>query len=144
MSKSYIPRSLRRQTIKTFGKRCAYCHSPTAITGARLVVDHIIPEAEGGQTIADDLCVACHSYNEFKGYRARFQDQITRETVLLFHPHHQRWREHFAWSEDGSLVVGLTPTGRATVLALNMNHPDIVEARHRWVAVGWLPPTNDL
>ncbi len=144
MSKSYIPLPLRQQTIKFFGKKCAYCHSPTAITGARLVIDHIVPEAAGGETITDNLCVACHSCNEFKGYRVKFQDPITKESMSLFHPHQQRWQGHFAWSEDGSRVIGLTPTGRATVVALNMNHPDIIEARHRWVAVGWHPPTEDI
>jgi hypothetical protein len=34
--------------------------------------------------------------------------------------------------------------GRATVAALNMNHPLIVEARYRWVQVGWHPPQDDL
>jgi len=33
---------------------------------------------------------------------------------------------------------------RATVTALNLNHPLIVESRRRWVAVGWHPPSEDL
>jgi hypothetical protein len=39
-------------------------------------------------------------------------------------------------NEDGSHIIGLTPTGRATVVALNMNHSVMVEARRRWVQVG--------
>jgi len=124
--------------------RCAYCHSLTAITGARLVIDHILPEAAGGQAVLENLCVACHSCNEFKGAQVEAQDPLTDERMPLFHPHQQRWREHFCWSEDGSKIVGLTPTGRATVAALNMNHPLIVEARHRWARVGWHPPRDDV
>jgi hypothetical protein len=30
------------------------------------------------------------------------------------------------------------------VVALNLNHPDIVEARRRWTRVGWHPPQEDL
>jgi hypothetical protein len=69
---------------------------------------------------------------------------LTGESVLLFHPRRQQWSEHFYWSEDGSEIIGLTPVGRATVAALNMNHPDIVEARRRWAKVGWHPPQEDV
>jgi hypothetical protein len=37
-------------------------------------------------------------------------------------------------------IVATTPAGRATVVALNMNNPVIVEVRRRWVSVGWHPP----
>ena len=37
-------------------------------------------------------------------------------------------------------IVGLTSTGRATVVALNLNRPSLVKARQAWVAVGWHPP----
>jgi hypothetical protein len=44
---------------------------------------------------------------------------------------------------DGTEIVGMTAIGRATCLALNMNNSLIVEARRRWVAVGWHPPPED-
>ena len=71
-------------------------------------------------------------------------DPLTGERVPLFHPRRQQWREHFCWSEDGSEIIGLTPMGRATVAALNMNHLAIVEARRRWARVGWHPPQEDM
>jgi len=37
-------------------------------------------------------------------------------------------------------IVGLTPTGRATVTALNLNNPYIVPARRLWALAGWHPP----
>jgi HNH endonuclease len=144
MTRRRIPRSLRQRVVAESRNRCAYCHTLTAITGARLVIDHILPEAAGGQAVWENLCVACHSCNEFKGAQVEAQDPLTDERMPLFHPHQQRWREHFCWSEDGSKIVGLTPTGRATVAALNMNHPLIVEARHRWARVGWHPPRDDV
>lgn len=107
------------------------------------MIDHIIPEAAGGETVWGNLCVACHSCNEFKGAQMEAQDPLTDQCVPLFHPHQQHWHEHFCWSEDGSHIIGLTPPGRATVAALNMNHPLIVEARRRWARVGWHPPRDD-
>ena len=48
--------------------------------------------------------------------------------------------EHFAWSDAGDRIVGLTPTGRATVVALQLNRPILVHARRAWTSVGWHPP----
>ena len=144
MTRRRIPRSLRQRVVAESRNQCAYCHTLTAITGAHLVIDHIIPEAAGGQTVRENLCVACHSCNEFKGRQVEARDPLTDKRVSLFHPHQQRWHEHFCWSEDGSNIHGLTPTGRATVAALNMNHLLIVEARRRWARVGWHPPRDDV
>ncbi|MEZ4866718.1 MAG: HNH endonuclease [Caldilineaceae bacterium] len=144
MSKSYIPQVLRRLVRDDAQGQCAYCHTLTEITGASFVIDHIIPEAFGGETVYENLCLACHSCNEYKGARLVAQDPATEEMVALFHPHLQEWREHFRWSHDGIQIVGLTAIGRATVMALNMNHTDVVKARRRWVNVGWHPPQEDL
>jgi hypothetical protein len=144
MTGTRIPRSLRQRVIADSRNQCAYCHTLTSITGARLVIDHITPEAAGGLPVWENLCLACHSCNEFKGAQVEAQDPLTGEHVPLFHPRRQQWGEHFRWSEDGSEIVGLTPVGRATVTALNMNHPDIVEARRRWARVGWHPPQEDV
>jgi len=38
--------------------------------------------------------------------------------------------EHLEWIEGGTVIRGKTPKGRATVVVLNMNHPDIVTAVH--------------
>jgi 5-methylcytosine-specific restriction endonuclease McrA len=109
-----------------------------------MVVDHIVSEASGGETEIENLCLACHSCNEFKGARVASEDPMTGKTVALYHPRRQRWADHFRWSWDGGEVVGTTAIGRATVAALKMNHPIIVQARRRWGAVGWHPPAEDL
>lgn len=143
MTKTHILRALRQRVIAEYRSQCAYCHTPTAITGARLVIDHIIPESAGGPTEWENLCLACHSCNEFKGAKVEAQDPLTGEEVTLFHPRMQLWRDHFCWSEDGAEIIGVTPVGRATVVALNMNNLEIVESRRRWVMVGWHPPVED-
>jgi hypothetical protein len=38
--------------------------------------------------------------------------------------------------------IGLTAVGRVTVLALDLNQPNMVRARRRWVMVGWHPPKD--
>lgn len=105
-------------------------------------VDHVTPVTAGGPTTADNLCLTCVGCNGFKlAYRAGTDPKTGAETTL-FHPRLDRWDEHFAWSADGSLIQGLTPTGRATVARLRMNRPRMVEARQLWVQGGWHPPPS--
>lgn len=139
-----IPLALRQQSLADFGDQCGYCHTPVWITGMRLVTDHIMPKDAGGLTVREKLCPACHACNEFKGMQVDGYDPLTGERVRLFHPRRDLWRVHFAWSEDGGNIMGLTPMGRATVAALKMNSPSVVQARLRWVSVGWHPPAEDL
>jgi hypothetical protein len=47
--------------------------------------------------------------------------------VTLYHPRRESWEDHFALEEFR--LVGLTPTGRATVRVLAMNDPDRVQLR---------------
>lgn len=42
----------------------------------------------------------------------------------------------------GTLIVCLRQTGRATVVALQLNNEYLVRARARWVAAGWHPPAS--
>ena len=95
MSKASIPKSLRHQVSAESRGRCVYCHSATAITGARPVIDHIIPVSQGGPTELANLCLACHSYNEFKAARVRGNDPQSGDEVPLFHPHRHNWNDHF-------------------------------------------------
>src|SRR6476659_3760191 len=55
-------------------------------------------------------------------------------------PRQQAWAAHFAWIEQGARIARQTPTGRATVAALELNRPLLVRARRRWIAAAWHPP----
>lgn len=105
-----------------------------------MTVDHIVPQAQGGETTLENLCFACRRCNEFKGSSTSAQDPLTGETVALFYPRQHIWTDHFQWDESGSLLMGLTAVGRASIVALNLNNPEIVDVRRRWVSVGWHPP----
>jgi hypothetical protein len=60
--------------------------------------------------------------NGFKSDHTQGRDPVTGEEARLFNPRTQRWTEHFAWSEDGTQIVGLTPRGRATAVVLQLNN----------------------
>lgn len=105
-------------------------------------VEHIIPEAREGQTVEDNLWLACSDCNQRKGKTIEAEDPLTGEMVRLFDPRHQAWGEHFSWTQDGTEIIGLTPTGRATIKALALNRPALVVSRRVWVSAGWHPPSD--
>ena len=140
--KARISRQLREQVAQAAGYRCCYCRTPQNIIGSRLTIDHVIPEARGGKAVEENLCLACVACNQFKGARVRARDPITRRDVRLFNPRRHGWETHFRWNEDGTEIIGLTPGGRASVTALQLNRPEIVAARWLWVQVGWWPPRD--
>ncbi len=139
---TYIPESLRNQIAETDPRRCCYCLTSEANSGIPMTHDHIKPISKGGKTTFDNVCLACRSCNEFKGDATEATDPLIGETVPLFNPRLQRWSDHFAWSVDGTTVEGLTPSGRATIIRLQMNNSVIVAARWRWTISGWHPPTD--
>jgi len=139
---THLSPALRQRLSAVDGTRCAYCQTAVENTGQPLTVDHVIPQADGGQTDFDNLCLACRRCNEYKGKAISSLDPLTGEIVSLFHPRRQRWQEHFAWDESGCLILGISACGRATIVALNMNNEVIVDVRRRWVSAGWHPPSD--
>lgn len=138
-----ISPTLRHLIAERDKARCAYCLTTEENCGLRMHIDHIVPEVVGGPTTPDNLCLACFSCNVSKGTQQTGVDPLSKQTVPLFHPLRQRWRDHFGWDESKTQIIGLTPCGRATVITLQVNNPTIVSARRRWVSAGWHPPELD-
>lgn len=69
-------------------------------------------------------------------------DPISGERVLLFNPVRQDWESHFRWSTDSTQIIGLTPVGRATIIALQLNRATLVHARALWREAGWHPSSQ--
>jgi hypothetical protein len=141
-----IPARLRRQIIEGSQARCAYCHSPQHLMGVEFEVDHILPRAAGGKTVADNLCLSCPTCNRYKATRSTALDPLTRQTVQLFHPNRDRWSDHFAWGDDSTRLQGLTPVGRATLDVLHINRTAMLTLRRYWRATGiqWADSAHDV
>lgn len=126
---SGIPAVLRRLVVDRAGDRCEYCGLPQRTQEATFHIDHIVPRSAKGPTRADNLALACVSCSLRKEARGSAIDPATGRTVRLFHPRRDLWRDHFRW--EGSRIIPLTPTGRATVAALRMNRPLILAIREQ-------------
>ena len=136
MSKTRISSELRQKVTEHFKRRCAYCQSQELISGMRFTVDHIEPEKLAGSSEFENLCLACWDCNLVKGARIAAIDPEQDALVQLFHPQRESWHEHFLWRQNGVIIGGKTPTGRATVHALSLNREVLIHARKLWIVVG--------
>jgi hypothetical protein len=124
---SDIPAHLQRLVAHRAGGRCEYCRLSQEGQEARFHVDHVAPVARGGATVEKNLASACVSCSLRKAARQTASDPQAGMESPLFNPRVDSWAEHFRW--DGVHILGLTPTGRATVDALKMNRLLIVAIR---------------
>ncbi len=111
-----MDRSLRSLVQRRAGGVCEYCRLPQAASLFALFhVEHIVARQHRGKTEPDNLAIACGYCNLHKGPNIAAIDPDSGQLVPLFNPRRDRWADHFMW--EGTLVVGLTPIGRATDIA---------------------------
>jgi len=110
-------------------QRCEDCQSQARFSPDPFSVEHIVPRSRGGEDDGTNLALACQGCNNRKDTNVEALDLVSGETVPLYHPRRQRWHEHFTWNEDYTLVLGLTPTGRATVEKLQLHRAGVVNLR---------------
>jgi hypothetical protein len=137
-----IPNVLRQLVIQRAKNRCEYCGISQLGQVATFHIDHIIPVVAKGETIAQNLALACVSCSLRKGARQEIEDPETREMVSIFNPRQQKWNAHFTWNKIE--VIGLTATGRATVKALNLNRSILLAIRAEEELLGRHPPPEDI
>jgi len=118
---------LEAEVMRRAGGRCEYCHMPQAVHPQRFHIDHIIAIKHGGQTNVENLALACYRCNLHKGPNIASIDPESGQMVRLFHPREDRWEDHFQW--QGTVLIGLTPIGRATIRLLTINADTYVRLR---------------
>lgn len=117
--------------------RCEYCHLPTRGQVATFPIDHVLPRSSGGETVLDNLALACPHCNAHKWAHTTGTDPLSGATVPLFHPRRQLWTDHFQWSiQELGILEGKTPCGRATIAQLHINDADMVAIRQLLATLG--------
>jgi hypothetical protein len=133
-----VTAGLAAQVRRRAGHRCEYCRISQSLQGASFHIEHITPKARGGRTTLENLALACPGCNLHKADHTHADDPLTGGSVPLFHPRKSRWDDEFEWR--GTKVRGRTATGRATVEALQFNHPRRVLIRDAERGFGLFPP----
>jgi len=142
MARRYITVEEQYLIIERAKRRCEYCQCPMAYSAHPYIFEHIVPVIRGGETSLDNLAFACGGCNGHKYTKIEAIDSTTREPALLYHPREQKWQAHFAWSDDYLEIIGLTPIGRATVEALKLNRPGVINIRRLLRLAGQHPPSE--
>jgi hypothetical protein len=114
-------------------------HESVRVFNFAFEVEHIHPHRLGGTDALANLALACESCNLYKGSVIARWDEEAQQTVTLFHPRQQVWEEHFEWDSLTEMILGKTPTGRATVQQLRFNSDFQRRARQLWLQMGLFP-----
>ena len=140
MTGGRVTRRQKQIVRERAGGLCEYCRSQMRFSTHDFSVEHILPRHLGGKSTLDNLALACQGCNNCKYTKTTALDPVTEKEVSLFHPRKDVWSDHFVWSDDSTRIVGRTPTGRATVEALQLNREGLVNFRRILFAAGKHPP----
>ena len=142
MAKSNVPRRLKQSVVERAQSQCEYCRSRADYAVDPFSAEHIVPKSRGGATTLDNLALSCQTCNNHKYNKIEGRDPETGILAPLFHPRHQKWRDHFTWSEDTTTIIGKTPTGRATVQLFDVNRESLINLRKVLKRDGHHPPRD--
>jgi hypothetical protein len=138
-----IPEDLQNKVRQQANSLCEYCHASEKWQYVAFTIDHVIPLTISGADTLNNLALACFHCNRQKSGKTTAVDPPSGAEVPLFNPRQHTWSEHFIWSANGLLIIGLTPIGRATVATLVLNRERVINIRAADKAVGRHPPTGD-
>lgn len=142
MPESRVTAQQKKAVAERANGCCEYCKSQVRFAIQPFSIEHIIPRSLGGETALDNLAFSCQGCNNHKYNKTEERDPVSGDTVPLYHPRQQRWSDHFAWNNDFTLIIGLTPTGRSTVETLQLNREGVVNLRRVLYAMGEHPPVE--
>src|SRR5207247_258750 len=135
-----VGRALRRLVAARAGRCCEYCRSQEDFSHDPFSVEHILPHAAGGGDDLANLAYSCQGCNGRKYTAIEAPDPLTGEPAPLFHPRQHLWTEHFTWDQSCTHVLGITPTGRATIARLELNRRQLTNYRRVMRSAGEHPP----
>lgn len=116
-----ISAAKRKEVEKRAKNLCEYCLCPQDHSPQPFSIEHILPKAKKGSDDLGNLALACQACNNAKYIKIEALDPLSREIVPLYNPRKDVWSQHFAWNTDFSEIIGISPTGRATVKTLKVN-----------------------
>ena len=140
MPEGQITEEQKRTVAERAKGCCEYCWSQAQFSPDSFSVEHITPRSRGGSSELSNLALSCQGCNNRKYTSVEAIDSVTGDTVPLYHPRQQSWHAHFTWNPDYTLILGLTPTGRATIGKLQLNRVGIINLRRVLRTFGEHPP----
>jgi 5-methylcytosine-specific restriction endonuclease McrA len=133
----YIPALIRQLVSQRAAGICEYCLIHQNFSMYSHEIDHVMATKHGGQSVEDNLVVACLPCNRHKGSDLTSIDPTTGVITPLFNPRIQAWSDHFEL--ENAYILGLTAIGRTTVFLLRMNEIARLQLRQALIDQGLYP-----
>lgn len=129
-----------KQAIKIRAKYCCeYCLTPEYFSPDPFENDHIQPSSKDGDNDFENYAFSCSGCNGFKFNAIEAIDPASAQVVRLYNPRKDIWNEHFCWDENFTVLLGISPIGRATVFKLKLNRTGLINLRVALRTVGEFP-----
>jgi hypothetical protein len=115
---------------------CEYCISQEAYSPDYFSIEHTFPKSLTKSNDLESLAFSCQSCNNHKYIATTAIDPLTLSVSSLYNPRNHEWDEHFIWTNNFSIIEGITPIGRCTVVKLKINRVSVVNLREVLTIVG--------
>ncbi len=135
-----IPKKKRLFVAERAYSCCEYCISQEKYSPDYFSVEHIIPQIKDGTDEVLNLAYSCLACNSHKYISTKALDPVSGIIYPLYNPRTDTWASHFRWSVDYTQILGITPTGRATIEKLRLNRPNVINLRVVLSTIGKHPP----
>jgi HNH endonuclease len=137
VSSARISLALRREVRERAKRCCEYCLLSEEQAFFPHEPDHVIATKHGGESIIENLALACFDCNRFKGSDIASIDPVSGKLVSLFNPRTEDWSDHFTL--EGGRINPVTAAGRVTERVLKLNLESRVEVRESLGGIGLYP-----
>jgi len=131
----YVSENLRAEIELRANGFCEYCRIAIEDTYFGGEVDHIISLKHRGQTVSENLALACQPCNRNKGSDLGSISETSNQLVRFFNPRIDVWHEHFRVNSNAE-IEPLTEIGEVTVFIFGFNEPERVIERKGLIEIG--------
>ena len=131
----YISESLRKQVENRADNLCEYCLIPIEETYFGGEIDHIVGIKHDGETVLENLALACQPCNRSKGSDLGSNSVAAKILTRFYNPRIDVWADHFQVNEDAE-IIPLTEIGEVTVRIFKFNEFERVLERQGLIELG--------
>lgn len=131
----YISETLREEVELRANGICEYCRIRIEDTYFGGEIDHIISIKHRGETVSENLALACQPCNRNKGSDLGSISEVSNELVRFFNPRTDFWSEHFRVNSNAEIEV-LTEIGEVTAFIFGFNESERISERKGLIELG--------
>ena len=131
----YLSERLRKRVEKRANDICEYCLIPIEETFFGGEIDHILSRKHGGQTVFENLALACQPCNRNKGSDLGSNSEISGKLTMFYNPRIDKWTEHFQLDDEAN-INPLSDIAEVTIRIFKFNDFERILERQGLIELG--------